>query len=220
MSRICVFCGSSPGVRASYGTAAATLGTELVRRGLGLVYGGGSVGLMGVLADAVLAAGGEAIGVIPRGLASRELAHAGLTELRLVQSMHERKATMASLVDAFVALPGGLGTLDELFEALTLIQTGKIAGFPVVLLGRAYWRPLTELLAALAADGAIDQADLRLFLATDDLDEMARHLERHAIGQFGLRARREPQPFGWLGERQLARRAVPARAGTASRSPG
>jgi uncharacterized protein (TIGR00730 family) len=124
MKRVCVFCGSSEGGRPAYAEAARALGAELVRRELGLVYGGGSVGLMGTIADAVLAAGGEVIGVIPGPLASRELAHTGLTELRVVASMHERKAVMAELVDGFIALPGGLGTLEETLEILTWAQLG------------------------------------------------------------------------------------------------
>lgn len=124
MRRVCVFAGSSAGARPAYAAAARALAAELARRGLGIVYGGGSVGLMGVLADAALAAGVEVIGVIPSGLATRELAHAGLTDLRVVGSMHERKATMASLVDGFVALPGGLGTLEETLEVLTWAQLG------------------------------------------------------------------------------------------------
>jgi uncharacterized protein (TIGR00730 family) len=124
MKRICVFCGSSTGARTAYVDAARLLAAELVQRELGLVYGGGAVGLMGALADAVIAAGGEVIGVIPGPLASREIAHAGITELRIVDSMHERKATMASLVDGFIALPGGLGTLEETLEILTWAQLG------------------------------------------------------------------------------------------------
>jgi uncharacterized protein (TIGR00730 family) len=124
MKRICVFAGSARGARPEYAAAAGALAQELVRRGLGVVYGGGSVGLMGVLADAALAQGGEVIGVIPRPLATRELAHGGLTHLHVVDSMHERKALMASLVDGFVALPGGLGTLEETLEVLTWSQLG------------------------------------------------------------------------------------------------
>ena len=127
MKRVCVFCGSASGARTEYAAAARQLASELSRRGLGLVYGGGSVGLMGVVADAMLAEGGEVIGVIPRPLASREFAHPGLTEMRVVASMHERKATMASLVDGFIALPGGLGTLEETFEVLTWAQLAFIA---------------------------------------------------------------------------------------------
>src|SRR5262249_33942442 len=116
MRRLCVFCGSSTGSRAAYADAARALGGALARRGLGLVYGGGSIGLMGVVADAVLAGGGTAIGIIPRGLYSAEIAHAGLSELRVVSGMHERKETMATLADGFIALPGGLGTFEELLE--------------------------------------------------------------------------------------------------------
>jgi uncharacterized protein (TIGR00730 family) len=124
MRRVCVFAGSSPGVRLEYRTAAAALGRVVAVRGMGLVYGGARVGLMGILADAALEAGGEVVGVIPRALVAREVAHAGLTDLHMVESMHERKALMASLSDGFVALPGGWGTLDELFEILTWAQLG------------------------------------------------------------------------------------------------
>jgi uncharacterized protein (TIGR00730 family) len=122
--RLCVFCGSSPGARAAYGEAAEEVGRLLAGRGIGLVYGGGAVGLMGRLADAVLAEGGEAIGVIPEALMAREIGHRGLSELRVVGSMHERKALMADLADGFVALPGGLGTVEELFEVYTWAQLG------------------------------------------------------------------------------------------------
>jgi uncharacterized protein (TIGR00730 family) len=122
--RVCVFCGSSPGARPAYGDAAEELAHLLVSEGIGVVYGGGGVGLMGRLADAVLAEGGEAIGVIPEPLVAREIGHPGLTDLRIVGSMHERKALMAELADAFVALPGGLGTVEELFEVYTWAQLG------------------------------------------------------------------------------------------------
>ncbi len=124
MERICVYCGSSPGSRPAYREAAEALGGELAERGIGLVYGGGNVGLMGVVADAVLAAGGTVTGVIPRSLRDREIAHTGLDDLRVVESMHERKALMADLSDAFVALPGGVGTLEELVEVMTWTQLG------------------------------------------------------------------------------------------------
>jgi uncharacterized protein (TIGR00730 family) len=122
--RLCVFCGSSPGARPAYGDAAEELGRLLVEEGIGLVYGGGKVGLMGKLADAVLAEGGEAIGVLPEALVAKEIGHPGLADLRVVGSMHERKALMADLSDAFVALPGGLGTVEELFEVYTWAQLG------------------------------------------------------------------------------------------------
>jgi uncharacterized protein (TIGR00730 family) len=124
MRRICVFSGSSTGARPEYAAAARTLGTALVRRGLSLVYGGAKVGLMGVVADTVLAGGGEVIGIIPKRLMTKELAHPGLAELRVVASMHDRKREMADLADAFVALPGGIGTLEELTEVLSWAQLG------------------------------------------------------------------------------------------------
>ena len=124
MDRVCVYCGSSPGARPAYAAAAAALGRLLAARGIGLVYGGGNVGLMGIVADAARDAGGEVIGVIPRALQAREVAHTGLDDLRMVETMHERKALMADLADAFVALPGGVGTLEELVEVMTWTQLG------------------------------------------------------------------------------------------------
>jgi uncharacterized protein (TIGR00730 family) len=125
MNRLCVFCGSSPGRHPAYRAAAAELGTVLAKRHIGLVYGGASIGLMGAVADAARAAGGEVIGVIPRALVEFEVAHTGLADLRIVASMHERKALMAELSEGFVALPGGIGTLEELFEVWTWGQLGS-----------------------------------------------------------------------------------------------
>jgi len=142
MKRVCVFCGSSPGANPTYLATARALGRELAVRGLGLVYGGASVGLMGAVADGALAAGGEAVGVIPGALEAKELAHAGLSRLEVVASMHERKARMAELADGFLALPGGMGTLEELAEILTWAQLG-LHRKPCALLDAAgYWRPL------------------------------------------------------------------------------
>jgi uncharacterized protein (TIGR00730 family) len=124
MDRICVYCGSSPGRLPEYSDAARMLGHELAARKLGLVYGGASVGVMGAVADAILEKGGEAIGVIPYALATREVAHSGLDDLFVVDSMHERKAKMAELSDGFIALPGGWGTIEEIFEMLTWAQLG------------------------------------------------------------------------------------------------
>jgi uncharacterized protein (TIGR00730 family) len=124
MKRICVFCGSNSGSRPEYSAVARELALLLAGRRIGIVYGGGNVGLMGVLADAALEAGGEVIGVIPELLVTKEVAHHGVTELRIVQTMHERKALMNDLSDAFIALPGGFGTLDEFFEVLTWSQLG------------------------------------------------------------------------------------------------
>jgi len=170
MQRLCVFCGSSTGSRAAYADAARALGAALARRGLGLVYGGGSIGLMGVLADAVLGGGGTVIGVIPRGLYSAEIAHAELSELRVVSSMHERKEVMAALADGFVALPGGLGTFEELLEMLTWLQLG-IHRKPVALLDvDGYWRGLRELLADAVAGGFVEPARAAMLLADTDVE--------------------------------------------------
>ncbi|AUX34329.1 MULTISPECIES: TIGR00730 family Rossman fold protein [Sorangium] len=152
LSRICVYCGSSPGASPAYRAAAVQVGELLAARGIGLVYGGGHVGLMGAIADAVLAAGGEAIGVIPRFLNQREIEHRGLTELHVVETMHERKAKMAALSDAFIALPGGIGTLEELFEVWTWTQLGSQEK-PVGLLDVAgYYRPLIAFLDHVVAE--------------------------------------------------------------------
>jgi uncharacterized protein (TIGR00730 family) len=164
---LCVFCGSSAGTRPAYAEAARAFAAELVRRGQDLVYGGGSVGLMGVVADAVLAAGGRAIGVIPRPLATKELLHTGLTETHVVASMHERKALMAQLSDGFVALPGGLGTFEELLEILTWSQLG-IHQKPVGVLNvDGYWDGFTALLDRAVAEGFVSPANRALLLAAD-----------------------------------------------------
>ena len=144
----------------------------MVRRGVGLVYGGASVGLMGALADAVLAAGGEAVGVIPRGLVAREVAHRGLTALHVVDTMHERKRRMAELSDAFVALPGGLGTLEELFEVWTWALLG-IHAKPVALLDvRGYWAPLLAFLEAAVARGFVRESQRAMVLVDDDAERL------------------------------------------------
>src|ERR1700680_1690809 len=155
MRRICVFSGSNLGNRPEYKRAAQALGQELVARGLGLVYGGASVGLMGIIADTVLAGGGEVIGVIPHGLFSREIAHQGLTQLHEVGSMHERKALMADLADGFIALPGGFGTFDEFFEILTWAQLGLHSKPVGVLDVTGYFTPLLALIAHASAEGFI-----------------------------------------------------------------
>ena len=155
MKRLCVFCGSSVGRNAAYAEAATELGTLLATRGVGLVYGGGNVGLMGVIADAALAAGGEVIGVIPRALADREIAHIGCTELRIVDSMHTRKAMMADLSDAFVAMPGGVGTFEEFFEAITWTQLGLHRKACGLLNVADFYTPLATFIDQAVADGFI-----------------------------------------------------------------
>ena len=156
LKRICVFCGSSVGANPAYRKAAQRLGELMVERGIGLVFGGGCVGLMGVIADAVLAKGGEAIGVIPDSLVRREIGHRGVTKLHVVESMHQRKALMADLSDAFIALPGGYGTMEEFCEAVTWSQLG-IQQKPCGLLNiERYWAGLLAVL-----DHAVDEQFVR-----------------------------------------------------------
>jgi len=178
--RVCVFCGASSGRVPAYADAARQFGAALAARGLGLVYGGGRVGLMGAVADAALAAGGEVIGVIPQELVDRELAHGGVTELRVVGSLHERKALMAELADAFVALPGGFGTLDELMEQLTWSQLGLHAK-PVGLLDvEEYWRPLIALARHATEEGFVRESDLAAIAVATDADGLLDRLARLA----------------------------------------
>ena len=172
IARVLVFCGSSPGARPEYAAAADELGRLLARRGLGLVYGGARVGLMGVVADGALAEGGEVIGVIPRNLVEHEIAHTGLTDLREVTTMHERKALMAELSDAVIALPGGTGTLDELFELFTWSQLGLIR-MPIGLLDVAgYWQPLLAMLDHMVAERLLRAEHRDTLLVSTDAPEL------------------------------------------------
>jgi uncharacterized protein (TIGR00730 family) len=178
MKRVCVFCGSSAGRRPVYAEAARATGRLLAERGIGLVYGGGNVGLMGEVADAVLAAGGEVTGVIPRALMEREVGHRGLTTLHVVGTMHERKALMVDLSDGFVALPGGYGTLDELCEALTWSQLGIHARPCGVLNVDGYFDALLALFDHAVREGFVREAHRALVLEASEpaalLDQMAR----------------------------------------------
>ena len=172
MKRVCVFCGSRTGSNPAYAEAARRFGVTLARRGIGLVYGGGSVGLMGAIADAALEAGGEVDGVIPKALQLRELAHGRLTRLHVVASMHERKAKMAELADAFVALPGGMGTLEELAEILTWAQLG-IHARPCGLLDvEGYYGPLVSFFDHAVAEGFLRAEHRRLVLVAEDPDAL------------------------------------------------
>ena len=180
LGRVCVFCGSATGEAPVFAAAARSFGRLLAARGTTLVYGGGHVGLMGVLADAVLVAGGHVIGVIPERLAERELAHRRLTELHVVATMHERKAKMASLADAFVALPGGLGTLDELFEIWTWAQLG-FHQKPIGLLNvEGFFDPLLELTRHMVVQGFVRAPQLDLALAERDAEVLLNQLETRA----------------------------------------
>ncbi len=179
MKRVLVFCGSSPGLRAEYLAAAEQLGSLRAERKLELVYGGASVGLMGAVADATLSAGGTAIGVIPNRLVEAEVAHAGLSKLHVVDTMHERKALMSELADAVIALPGGTGTLDELFELFTWTQLGLIQ-MPLGLLNVAgYWDPLLAFLEHAVAERFLRAEHLATLIVSLEpgalLDELAAH---------------------------------------------
>ncbi|MEW9572467.1 TIGR00730 family Rossman fold protein [Rhodanobacter sp. Si-c] len=152
---LCVYCGSSSGMHPEYAEQARAFGIEMARRGIALVYGGGNVGLMGIVADAVLAGGGKVVGVIPRQLVEREVAHKGLSELVVVDTMHQRKTRMYELSDAFVALPGGFGTMDEMFEMLTWAQLG-LHRHPCAFLDvRGYYRDLRTMMDHMVAEGFV-----------------------------------------------------------------
>ena len=169
---ICVFCGSATGTRPEYADAARRLGDAIARRGLELVYGAGHIGLMGILADAALAAGGRVVGMIPRSLVDRELAHKGLSEIHVVESMHARKALMADRADAFLALPGGFGTLDELFEILTWAQIG-IHAKPIGLINVAgYFDPLLAWIDGAVEGGLVREKHRAMLLVGDDAEEL------------------------------------------------
>lgn len=168
ITRICVFCGSRPGGRSEYVAAARELGCLLAERGIGLVYGGASVGMMGAVADAVLNGGGEVIGVIPEALVRRELAHNHLTDLRIVSSMHERKAVMAELSQAFIALPGGFGTFEELFETITWSQLGIHRKAIGVLNVGGFYDGLLALVDHAIAEGFIPAQHRELLLEAPD----------------------------------------------------
>jgi uncharacterized protein (TIGR00730 family) len=170
--RACIFCGSSPGARPQYTEATEDLGQLLVKNGITLVYGGASVGLMGRLADTVLSEGGEAIGVIPRALVEREIAHLGLTDLHVVDSMHERKTLMAELSDAFIALPGGLGTLDELFEIYTWAQLGMHRKPCGLLNVEGYYRHVADFLDHAVAERFVRDEHRDMLIVEEDAATM------------------------------------------------
>lgn len=192
MRRVCIFCGSYSGLRLEYAAAARATAAALVRSGLGLVYGGGRVGLMGIVADEVLRLGGSVIGVIPRALREREVGHEGLSELHVVETMHERKAKMSDLADAFIALPGGLGTIEEIFEIWTWAQLGmhrKPCGFLDV---AGYYAPLAAFLDHATAEGFIRPPLRGAAIFESDPDALLRRFaayEPPAVEQWIDRAR-------------------------------
>jgi uncharacterized protein (TIGR00730 family) len=184
VQRICVFCGASPGARPAYREATAQLARVLAAEDIGVVYGGGGVGLMGALADAVIAEGGEITGVIPRSLVDREIAHRDVTDMRVVGSMHERKALMAELADAFVALPGGIGTLEELFEVYTWAQLG-LHRKPCALLNvEGYYDGIADFLAHAVSERFLREETRDLLMVEPDpatLVELLHSFEPRAV---------------------------------------
>jgi len=179
MKRICVFCGSSVGVRPAYAEAAAALARHLVKLGVGIVYGGGNVGLMGVLADTAMAGGGEVIGVIPQSLFAKEVGHAGVMDLRIVGSMHERKALMADLADGFIAMPGGWGTFDEFCEILTWAQLGLHRKPCGVLNVEGYYDPLLAMFDHSVAEGFLKAAYRPMVITSTDPEELVAKMQAY-----------------------------------------
>lgn len=177
MKRLCVYCGSSPGALPEYCEAARELGALMAARGLELVYGGGNVGMMGEVAQSVLDHGGHVIGVIPRDLVKREVAHTGLADLRIVDSMHERKALMAELADAFLALPGGIGTLEELLEVMTWGQLGLHAKPCGVLNVRGYFDRLLDFLDHVSDQRFLHPDHRSMLLSADRAEDLLEAFE-------------------------------------------
>ncbi len=177
MKRLAVYCGSRPGAKPAYAEAARALGTEMARRGIGLVYGGGRLGLMGIVADTVLQGGGEVHGVIPQALIDLEVAHPGLTDLDIVTTMHERKARMTDLTDAFVALPGGVGTLDELFEAWSWNALGYHAKPFALLNVDGFWDDLVRLMDGVTENGFMSPERRAQLLVATGVDEVIDRLD-------------------------------------------
>jgi len=179
MKRICVFCGSSKGLKPAYREAAVEIGRAIAAKGFELVYGGGNIGLMGELADAALEAGGRVIGVIPDGLLRREVGHLHLTELHIVSSMHERKAMMAELSDAFVALPGGYGTLEEFFEIVTWAQLGMHRKPCGLLNVSGYFDPLLDMIDRANEEQFLRPHHRELVLVASQVDDLLDQMARY-----------------------------------------
>ena len=181
MNHICIFCGSNPGASPDYAAAARALGNLLARRGITLVYGGGNVGLMGIIADAALAAGGEVIGVIPDFLLRKEVGHSGLTRMEIVQTMHERKQKMAELSSGFIALPGGMGTLEEMCEILTWGQLG-LHHKPFGLLDTAgYYQPLIRMFDQMVAERFLHSQNREMVLTASEPEALLALMEQYQV---------------------------------------
>lgn len=194
LRRLCVYCGSSGGASPVHRAAAVALGAHLARSGLGLIYGGGNVGLMGAIADAALEAGGEVIGVIPRALQEKELGHGGCTELRVVGSMHERKQLMADLADGFIALSGGVGTLEELFETFTWLQLGFHEKPVGVLNVAGFYDRLLDFLEHLTAEQFLKRAHFDCLLVADDVATLLARMAAFRAPALGKWWREPPAP--------------------------
>lgn len=192
MRKICVYCGSSPGKSPEYIEAARILGRALVKRDISLVYGGASVGIMGEIADTVLAAGGEVIGIMPQALADKEISHKGLTDLRVVGSMHERKAMMEDISDGFIALPGGLGTLEELFEVLTWSQLGYHRKPCALLNIKGYYDAITQFLDHAVAEGFVKSVHRGMILIEDNSEILLDHMASY----------KSPKVDKWIGRNE------------------
>jgi len=192
LKRVCVFCGSSSGVRPVYAESARAMGQALLRRGIGLIYRGGCVGLMGEIADVVISSGGEVIGTIPQALVAREVAHRGITELIIVRSMHDRKAKMAELADAFIALPGGYGTFEEFCEVITWAQLGLHRKPCGILNVEGYYDALLALFDKAVAEGFLNPVNRSLVLQSSEPDRLLDLLHSY----------RPPQVQQWIGNEQ------------------
>ncbi len=192
MKRICVFCGSSAGVRPAYAEAARALARHLVKLGIGIVYGGGNVGLMGILADTAMSAGGEVTGVIPHALFAKEVGHSGITDLRIVASMHERKALMADLADGFIAMPGGWGTFDEFCEILTWAQLGLHRKPCGILNVAGYYDTLLAMFDHSVAEGFLKPEYRPIVLAAKEPEDLVAKMQAY----------RAPVLDKWIGRQE------------------
>jgi uncharacterized protein (TIGR00730 family) len=185
LSSVCVYCGSSNKAAQKFKNAAATIGTELARRGSRVVYGGGHVGLMGIVADSAIKAGGKVVGIIPEHIRNQEIQHDGLTELHIVPDMHTRKRMMVERSDAFIILPGGFGTLDEVFEILTWKKL-KLHNKPIIIFNQdGYWKEMIALIEKTISEHFSQPADRALFQVVDNIEDLFQILEQPTVADIG-----------------------------------